>query len=187
MGKAAMCIQMLQILNSGRIYKASELADLMETNPRNIIEYRKELDAAGYTIISIPGKYGGYQLDRSTLIPSLRLTKEEQEALTEGSGYLVSRNDFAFKKTYQLAMSKIYSSLKHESIQTNPSVVNRFPLLMPETEIARRYKAMEECIKMHYKIEIEYLSLKNEITTRILHPYKLFMYNNAWYVLGYDR
>lgn len=187
MGKAAMCIKMLQILNSGRIYKASELADLMETNPRNIIEYRKELEEAGYTIIPIPGKYGGYQLDQTTLIPSLRLTQEEQEALAEGSGYLVSRNDFAYKKSYELAMSKIYSSLKHESIQTNPSVVNRFPLLMPETEIAARYKAMEECIKLHYKIEIEYLSLKNEVTTRTLHPYKLFMYNNAWYVLGYDE
>ena len=34
MGKAAMCIKMLQMLNSGRIYKVSELADLLETNPK---------------------------------------------------------------------------------------------------------------------------------------------------------
>ena len=65
MGKSAMCIQMLQILNSGRVYKASELADLLETNPRNIIEYKKELEEAGYYIISIPGKFGGYQLDKT--------------------------------------------------------------------------------------------------------------------------
>lgn len=44
MGKAALCIRMLQILNSGKIYKVSELADLLETNPRNILEYKKELD-----------------------------------------------------------------------------------------------------------------------------------------------
>lgn len=35
---------MLQILNSGKIYKVSELADLLETNPRNILEHKKELD-----------------------------------------------------------------------------------------------------------------------------------------------
>ena len=44
MGKAASCIRMLQILNTGRIYKVSELAELLETNPRNIIEYKKEKD-----------------------------------------------------------------------------------------------------------------------------------------------
>ena len=38
--KTTLCIRMLQILNSGRIYKVSELANLLETNPRNIIEYK---------------------------------------------------------------------------------------------------------------------------------------------------
>lgn len=41
MGKSALCIRMLQILNSGKIYKVSELADLLETNPRNILENKK--------------------------------------------------------------------------------------------------------------------------------------------------
>ena len=41
MGKAAMCIKMLQILNTGRVYRISELAELFETNPRNVIEYKK--------------------------------------------------------------------------------------------------------------------------------------------------
>ena len=187
MGKAAMCIQMLQILNSGRIYKCSELADLLETNPRNVIEYKKELEEAGYYIISIPGKYGGYQLDKSDVIPSLRLTGAERNALADGAGYLVSRNDFIAKKDYQMAMAKIYSSIDSDFTQPNPSVINRFPLLMSEEELARRYKALDECVRLKYKIEIEYLSLKNEVSKRVLHPYKLFMYNNAWFVLGFDE
>ena len=65
MGKAAMCIRMLQILNTGRIYKISELADLLDTNPRNIIEYKKELEEVAeqenhaFFIETIPGRYGG--------------------------------------------------------------------------------------------------------------------------------
>ena len=43
MGKAAMCIQMLQILNTGRVYKISELAEMLETNPRNVVEYKKRI------------------------------------------------------------------------------------------------------------------------------------------------
>ena len=41
MGKAAMCIKMLQILNTGRVYKVSELASLLDTNPRNVKKYKK--------------------------------------------------------------------------------------------------------------------------------------------------
>ena len=32
MGKASMCIQMLELLNTGRVYKKSELAELLNTN-----------------------------------------------------------------------------------------------------------------------------------------------------------
>ena len=56
MGKAGMCIAMLQILNTGKVYKVSELAELLETNPRNIIEYKKELEEFGYYIENIPGR-----------------------------------------------------------------------------------------------------------------------------------
>ncbi len=79
MGKASMCIQMLQILRSGRVYKCTELAELLETNPRNVIEYKKELEEAGYYIVSIPGKYGGYKLEQGSLIPSLNLSNEEKK------------------------------------------------------------------------------------------------------------
>ena len=35
-------------------------------------------------------------------------------------------------------------------------------------------------------IGISYLTQKNVVTERDIHPYKLFMYNNAWFVLAYD-
>ncbi|MCI7530417.1 MAG: YafY family transcriptional regulator [Christensenellaceae bacterium] len=187
MGKSAMCIQMLQILNSGRVYKASELADLLETNPRNIIEYKKELEEAGYYIISIPGKFGGYQLDKTAIMPSLKFTEEEKKAVSDGAGYLEARNDFLLKKDFQTAMSKIYSSMRHSEPQVEPLVLDRFPLSMQNKEIVDRYNALEKCILRQFKIKLQYLSLKNEMTDRIFHPYRLFMYNNAWYVIGFDE
>ncbi len=78
MGKTALCIRMLELLNIGRIFKVTELASLLETNPRNIIEYKRELEETGYYISSIPGRYGGYKLDSNTLIPVLHLNNEEK-------------------------------------------------------------------------------------------------------------
>lgn len=192
MGKAAMCIRMLQYLNSGRIYKISELADLMETNPRNIIEYKRELEEVGYYIISIPGKNGGYQLDKSATIPSLKFTLDEQKALAEGAGYISSRNDFLYKNDFEMAIAKVYSSISRSTPEERITVLNRFPLLMPEDELNKRYDALKSCLAPSRKelgriIEITYLSQSNEVSTRNLHPYKLFMFNNAWFVLGFDE
>ena len=54
MGKTSNCLKMLQLLSSGRVYKGQELADILETNVRNIAEYRTELEQAGYFIEGIP-------------------------------------------------------------------------------------------------------------------------------------
>ena len=40
--KTALCIQMLKILFSRDVVSIKELADELETNPRNIPEYRNE-------------------------------------------------------------------------------------------------------------------------------------------------
>lgn len=47
MEKTAKCIKMLWILNTGRIYKVKELADLLETKERNVIDYKEELNFLG--------------------------------------------------------------------------------------------------------------------------------------------
>ena len=46
-----------------------KLAALLETNPRNIREYRKELETAGFTIEHKKGPYGGYKLEKNALFP----------------------------------------------------------------------------------------------------------------------
>ena len=185
LGKTAKCIKMLQILNSGRIYKVSELADLLETNPRNVIEYKKELEDAGYTVINTPGKYGGYRLEKATIIPSLKFTEEEKKAISDGAGYLGVRNDFLLKKDFQTAMSKVYSSMRYNNCEVLPTVIDRFPLAMSEEEIARRYKVIYDCIQTKCKIEISYRSNDNVVRKRIVHPYKHYMYNNSWFFIGF--
>ena len=59
MNRAALCIRMLTLLNSRGLLSKTELAELLETNVRNIPEFKRELEIAGYTIDSIPGRYGG--------------------------------------------------------------------------------------------------------------------------------
>ena len=51
-----------------RFMTREELAQELNTNVRNILEYRKELEEVGYVIEGTTGKYGGYQLKSGTLL-----------------------------------------------------------------------------------------------------------------------
>lgn len=186
MGKAAMCIQMLELLNTGRVYKISELANLLDTNSRNIIEYKKELEQAGYTIISIPGRYGGYRLDKSGIIPALKLLPAEKDALMDAYDYLLKKKDFVKKDNLSRVMGKISSSIQQLDNTANMLVVDNYQLVMNEDEVRKRYAFVEDAIKQKRVIEIEYHSIKNGTKTHQLHPYKLFIYNNTWFFLAWN-
>lgn len=186
MGKAAMCIQMLQILNTGRVYKISELAEMLETNPRNIVEYKKELEECGYYIDTIPGRYGGYKLDQTILMPSIKLVPSEKELVLEAIDYIASKKDFVKKNGLIEVFGKISSSIQLPESVNNLKVVDHYQLSMNEKDIQERYTFIEEMIKTKNVIEIEYHSIKNGIKTHILHPYKLFLYNNSWFFLAWN-
>ena len=57
MFRTALCIKMLMILFTRDVVSIKELSEELETNPRNIPEYRKELEAAGYPIETVSGRY----------------------------------------------------------------------------------------------------------------------------------
>jgi predicted DNA-binding transcriptional regulator YafY len=47
MNKAAACIKLLEVLNTKTYMSRNELAELINTNPRNINEYIKEIQMLG--------------------------------------------------------------------------------------------------------------------------------------------
>ena len=188
--KTTLCIEMLRVLSSGRIYKGTELANILETNPRNVAEYRKELQQAGYPINGVAGHHGGYVLDiqnSATMIPSIKLTDEEKKILRISYDYIVGRGDFLDTDVYQRAMAKVFSSVSttgNESISetiSSPGVTLR----MSADELHKRYEAIDNSIKRNAKIIIDFLSKDNVVETRKIHPYKLVMSNNAWFVIGF--
>lgn len=87
MNRTAKCIQMLILLKNKNIVSIEELAQKLNTNPRNIREYKKELVEAGYTIHSYRGSNGGYQLDHRARLILPQLTNEEIHALIHVNEY----------------------------------------------------------------------------------------------------
>lgn len=186
MGKTALCIHMLELLNTGRIFKVTELASLLETNPRNIIEYKKELEEAGYYIDSISGRYGGYKLDSNSVIPVLHLNDEEKRSIIDALNYVLAKKDFLKKELFTKAIGKISSSIQLPENPNDLLAIDHYQLSMDESDIQLRYNLIEKAINEKKVIEIEYYSIKNGLKTHVLHPYKLFIYNNSWFFLAWN-
>jgi predicted DNA-binding transcriptional regulator YafY len=187
MGKAAMCIKMIEILNSRSLVKVSEIATLLDTNPRNVLEYKKELEEAGYIIDTVAGRYGGYILNKKHLFPSVKLSDAEKEKLHEGLKYLLARNDFFHKTEFSTAMSKIFSAIIYNNTNDDLTIINRFPLIMPIYELEKRYFTINQAMAKSNVIQINYLSNKNIEKTHLLNPYKVFMFNNAWFMIAWNE
>ncbi len=190
-GKTACCIEMLQILNTGKIYNTTKLAELLEVNPRNISEYAKELrevsmgSVGGFYLENIPGRYGGYRLNGRACLPSLSFSTNESKAIDDAVTYLNERNDFPNKKEFEKAISKIYSSISKNIFQKELSIINRYPLSMKEEDIEYRFNILTDSINFKKAVRLKYISQKNKEREHIFHPYDLFMYNNAWFVIGW--
>ena len=185
MSKTSNCIRMLMILSDGNVHSISELSEKLETNPRNIIEYRKELEDSGYPIIGVPGKFGGYKIIKEDMFPCLKLTIEERKALSAGVGYLKARKDFPEKKDFETAMEKVFCTENREVVPINPTVIARYPSSIDENRLRTVYSDVETAIKKQNKIWINYRSNDNVLRDRIIQPYKLYMYDNNWFVLAY--
>ena len=188
MNRTAACIKLIQILSARSDYmKTEELADLLEINPRNVREYIKELEVAGYTLESMKGLYGGYRLDKSSTLPALKLTKDDKKIIQNSVAYLASKDDYMEFNEFQDVMGKITSSIERCDEVTPITMIDRFPLAMDKAELEARYQTLQDCIDAQMKCEITYRSAKNKEKIHTIHPYKLFVYNGTWFVLAYNE
>lgn len=186
MSKTENCLKMLQILNTGRIYKVDELAALLSTNARNIPEYKKELEMCGYEILSTSGRYGGYYLNKSNLIPSFKLLEEEKYVLIESFNYCLSKPYFINKKELITSYSKLCSNLSFSKYKDKTIILDQYQLTMSDEDIFKRFNFISQAIDNTTTVELLYESLKTGINKHTVNPYKLFIFNNTWYFLALD-
>ena len=185
MNRSAACIRMLLLLKARGFMTRQELAEALQTNVRNIPEYRKELEEAGYVIDTISGRYGGYQLATGALLPVCGLYAEEVRALHEAGEYLKSHHDFLQYPQFRSAIDKV---------QATTSLKNDTTGIYMEQEqsiISDKMKAMiqvcEQARKEQLALDLLYKSMNAKEVKKVrIHPYEILNYQGAYYVLAYS-
>ena len=170
MSKVANMLNMVKILEDGKIHTIQDLADELEVSTRMIRIYKQELEQAGIYIQGKQGINGGYILDNMKSTIDIGLTGEEIYQLKN-----MKKNEL--DEAIINKIIKAYITNEHGKDNTKSKQ------LMPEfTEI---YKDFRLAINNRNKIFIEFKSVNSGKTKRIIHPAELFTYLNNWYVAAF--
>ena len=170
MSIVANMLNMVKILEDGKIHTIQDLADELEVSTRMIRIYKQELEQAGIYIQGKQGINGGYILDNMKSTIDIGLTGEEIYQLKN-----MKKNEL--DEAIINKIIKAYITNEHRKDNTKSKQ------LMPEfTEI---YKDFRLAINNRNKIFIEFKSVNSGKTKRIIHPAELFTYLNNWYVAAF--
>lgn len=187
MNRTALCIQMLMLLKSRDRISSKELAQMLNTNPRNIREFRKELEAAGYRIEEKRGRYGGYSLDDARLLPIPDLSADEIEDLGQIRNYLDTVDLALSTGSPASLLDKILAGVRR---QADPSRIRYVKNV--ESQLSERQRKLiqsaKDAIRQSRKTALLYQKKGGEEKERrIVDPYEVYRIDGTWYLNGWDN
>lgn len=185
MSKTSSCIKMLMLLNARGTMNSNELAQALETNKRNIREYRTEIEKSGFYIQETKGRYGGYSLMDKHILPSPVLTDEEKQALIDSRQYLSSRHDIVDMKYYNSAIDKVlntsYDQKRHDTFFVSSDISRISKKEEDMLHICQEAKDLNRCVEITYRKKSA-----TEAETYLVEPYEILHYDSAYYLLGFS-
>lgn len=185
MNRTALAIRMLMILKTRKFIKKAELAEMLETNPRNIIELKKELETAGYVIEVTNGPFGGYSLSDSTLFPLASLSEDERRALLVAAPFLLTSNEPLFSDGFKKALEKLLANEKIlEPIQI--ATTAGWQLAMDKEVLQQYLSILSSAILSNKRVEMTYKPQNKSSKSYLIEPRELVQVNGLWYVLCQD-
>lgn len=187
MNRTAKCIQMLILLKNKNIVSIEELAQKLNTNPRNIREYKKELVEAGYTIHSYRGSNGGYQLDHRARLILPQLTNEEIHALIHVNEYLQANLSLSWEKNAIQGLEKIIAQINGDLREQEWLFVyhNGKPI---SKKVSKLLYTIRKAIYSSNTLEMDYQAIHATTSKkRFVDPYALILKDRYWYLCGYDH
>lgn len=189
MSRVSNCLRMLFMLQArnGELMKTQEIADKLEVSQRMVREYKSDLELAGIYIESTSGKYGGYYAPQECVLKVPVLNDEEINALVTARDYLARDPKYVFNREFNFAVDKIVTAGDiHMQISECSMIYYQEERVRNDQRNQKdQYLLFNAAMIEKKKIEIVYFSNRNEKTYRIIHPYGLVAYKNAWYCIGY--
>ncbi len=179
-------IAIMMVLLNNEKTNAKALADIFEVSCRTIYRDLDTLLVAGVPITTTQGVNGGvgiearFKVDKhffsTTEITNLLVGLNGIESAVGSEGIIA-----AFEKVKNLVPKDYLDDVLN---QTNLIDID-LTTWQGHDSIKDTLKLIKKCLTLSVLISFEYINKKNEISKRMIEPYKLTLKENSWYLEGY--
>jgi predicted DNA-binding transcriptional regulator YafY len=184
-------LSLLELLQSGGIRTAAELADRLGVDGRTVRRYVDQLSDLDVPVEAVRGRYGGYRLARGYRLPPLMLS--DDEALAALLGLVAGRRAGLMTSAYaasETAAAKIRRVLPDRLARRLDTVLESLAFTEPAGEFATPDAAVlltvADAVRHRRPISIRYTDRHGRRSGRTLHPYGIVTHSGRWYVTGTD-
>jgi predicted DNA-binding transcriptional regulator YafY len=154
------------------------LAEKLEVSERTIYRDIQDLMLSG---VPIEGEAGvGYVLRKGFDIPPIMFTKDEIEALVIAARMAKTWAGSKLARSTEMALDKIEAVLPDHLKEELAKPRLYIPEAYNYENTANLLDTIREAVNAKYTIEIEYLSLNDELSQRELRPLGLFFWGKTW-------
>jgi len=179
MRKADRLFQLVNLIRSHQPITAGQLAERIGVSVRTIYRYIDDLSVSGIPIYGEPGV--GYALDEDFELPPLTLTHDEIAALMLGVEILSRSTGNDLAAAAKTLLSKIGAVLPPHSFEPTRTPVRALGDILNDQSL-RHWNDLYRAIQQQQAVTIVYLSLKEQLSQRIVFPLGLFHWGGKWTV-----
>lgn len=174
-------------LQSGRIVTAKDIAEKHDISIRTVYRDIRTLEQSGIPVVTIEGK--GYSMMEGYKMPPVMFTEEEAHALITAEQLILKNKDQSLVEHYQNAVMKVKSILKLTQRTKTELLSNRIQIRNNlENEKTSDYLIRLQSTIVNFQvIKINYLSLENQYTERLIEPFALYTTKDNWILIAFCR
>lgn len=178
MRRADRLFRIVQLLRSGRLQTARNLAEKLQVSHRTIYRDVQDLQLSG---VPITGEAGvGYTLRRDFDIPPLMFDREEIAALVLGARMVQAWGGMQLTEAANRALRKIEAVLPTDLRERIDDVLLYAPGFRVSAEVRSRLDALHAAAQERRVVLIAYAREDGQQSVRRLHPLALYFWGGAW-------
>ncbi|MFJ4172728.1 helix-turn-helix transcriptional regulator [Microbacterium sp. NPDC089696] len=179
-------LHLLSLLQTGGEWSSDELAERLDASPRTVRRDAQRLRDLGYDVRSRPGPGAAYRLHPGTKIPPLLLDADEVTTII--TALLVLETWTPDDPAASVARAKLEQTLP-------PALRRRAASTALATQILQAGPApvdfalvgtLSDAVAQGARVAFDYTDQHGRETQRVVEPYRHFLRQRQWYVVGYD-
>ena len=174
-------------LQAKRLVTANQLAEKHGVSIRTIYRDIRTLEKSGIPITTEDGK--GYSLLEGFRIPPIQFTEDEANALVTAEQIVAKSKDRSLSENYSNAVTKIRSVLKYSQIGKADLLAERiyYHESDDEEQTSQYLMKIQSAITNFKVVEIDYISVKGDQSTRTVEPFALYSTGGKWMLIAFCR